>query len=136
MSQGPDDPAEEELPTSLEDAADLVSETFLAAWQSSRTRGVEPDLLRAWLFGIARNVVLEQYRSGSRTTTTDPQAMTAHAEAHHAPRAPDPARCSTTRSRAARAARPRRSRSRPQRTTTSGARATTCSRTCACRSWR
>lgn len=47
----------------LEDAADLVSETFLAAWQSSRTRGVEPDLLRAWLFGIARKT-LSRYRRG------------------------------------------------------------------------
>ncbi|MCK6065182.1 MULTISPECIES: RNA polymerase sigma factor [Microbacterium] len=46
-----------------EDAADLVSDTFLAAWQSSRTSRVEPDLLRAWLFGIARKV-LSRYRRG------------------------------------------------------------------------
>lgn len=46
-----------------EDAADLVSETFLAAWQSSRTSSVAPELLRAWLFGIARKSLL-RYRRG------------------------------------------------------------------------
>lgn len=46
-----------------DDAADLVSETFLAAWRSKRRDAIEPDLLRAWLFGIARNV-LAQYRRG------------------------------------------------------------------------
>ncbi|WBU37072.1 RNA polymerase sigma factor [Homoserinibacter sp. YIM 151385] len=46
-----------------EDAADLVSDTFLAAWQSSRTSTVEPDLLRAWLFGIARKT-MSRYRRG------------------------------------------------------------------------
>ena len=44
-----------------------------------------------WLFGIARNVVLETYRGGSRTTATDPQVLAAHAESRHAVRAPDPA---------------------------------------------
>jgi len=47
----------------VEDAADLVSDTFLAAWQSSRTSTVQPDLLRAWLFGIARKT-LSRYRRG------------------------------------------------------------------------
>jgi RNA polymerase sigma-70 factor (ECF subfamily) len=46
-----------------EDAADLVSETFLAAWKSSRTGSIEPDLLRPWLFGIARKT-LSRYRRG------------------------------------------------------------------------
>jgi len=45
------------------DAADLVSETFLAAWKSSRRSTIEPAMLRAWLFGIARNV-LSQHRRG------------------------------------------------------------------------
>lgn len=49
----------------VEDAADLVGDTFLAAWQSSRTSKVEPDLLRAWLFGIARKK-LSRYRRGRR----------------------------------------------------------------------
>lgn len=47
----------------VEDAADLVSDTFLTAWRSSRTSKIEPDLLRAWLFGIARKV-LSRYRRG------------------------------------------------------------------------
>lgn len=47
----------------VEDAADLVSETFLGAWQSSKTGTVEPEMLRAWLFGIARKV-LSRYRRG------------------------------------------------------------------------
>jgi len=47
----------------VEDAADLVGDTFLAAWQSSRTNKIEPELLRAWLFGIARKT-LSRYRRG------------------------------------------------------------------------
>lgn len=47
----------------VEDAADLLSDTFLAAWQSSRTNKIEPELLRAWLFGIARKT-LSRYRRG------------------------------------------------------------------------
>ena len=45
------------------DAADLVSETFLAAWKSSGRHRIEPEMLRAWLFGIARKV-LSQHRRG------------------------------------------------------------------------
>lgn len=45
------------------DAADLVSETFLAAWKASRSRDIEPGMLRAWLYGIARKV-LSHYRRG------------------------------------------------------------------------
>lgn len=47
------------------DAADLVSETFLAAWKSSKTSTIPPELLRAWLFGIARKT-LSRYRRGRR----------------------------------------------------------------------
>ncbi|WP_457101431.1 RNA polymerase sigma factor [Microbacterium sp. P5_E9] len=55
-----------------QDAADLVGETFLAAWKSSGRHRVEPAMLRAWLFGIARKV-LSQYRRGRvrRTALTD-----------------------------------------------------------------
>lgn len=49
------------MPT--EDAADLVSETFLAAWKSPQLHKISPDMLRPWLFGIARNV-LSQHRRG------------------------------------------------------------------------
>jgi RNA polymerase sigma-70 factor (ECF subfamily) len=49
--------------TPAEDAADLVSETFLAAWKSPRRETVPPEALRPWLFGIARKV-LSQHRRG------------------------------------------------------------------------
>ena len=55
-----------------QDAADLVGETFLAAWKSSARHGIEPAMLRAWLFGIARKV-LSQHRRGRirRSALTD-----------------------------------------------------------------
>lgn len=55
-----------------EDAADLVSETFLAAWKSTKTSTVEREMLRAWLFGIARKT-LSRYRRGKvrRTALSD-----------------------------------------------------------------
>lgn len=49
-----------------EDAADLVSDTFLAAWKSTRTGNVAPDQLRAWLFGIARKTLSRNRRGGTR----------------------------------------------------------------------
>ncbi len=49
-----------------EDAADLVSDTFLAAWKSTRTGNVAPDELRAWLFGIARKTLSRYRRGGTR----------------------------------------------------------------------
>lgn len=51
-----------------DDAADLVSETFLAAWQSSTTCTIEPDMLRAWLFGIARKKLSQHLRGRTRRT--------------------------------------------------------------------
>jgi len=48
---------------SPQDAADLVSETFLAAWKGSGRHRIEPEMLRAWLFGVARKV-LSQHRRG------------------------------------------------------------------------
>ncbi|WP_430591650.1 RNA polymerase sigma factor [Humidisolicoccus flavus] len=50
----------------IEDAADLVSETFLAAWKTSGRRTVEPHMLRAWLYGIARNILSQHRRGGVR----------------------------------------------------------------------
>lgn len=51
-----------------DDAADLVSETFLAAWQSSTTSIIEPGRLRAWLFGIARKTLSRHHRGRIRRT--------------------------------------------------------------------
>ncbi|MGO2520969.1 MAG: RNA polymerase sigma factor [Microbacterium sp.] len=78
---------------SVEDAADLVSETFLAAWKSSKTSSVESGMLRAWLFGIARKI-LSRYRRGRvrrsalsdrlRSTLAGDQAAKESAEGDHA----------------------------------------------------
>ena len=47
---------------SPEDAAELAADVFRIAWQR-----FEPgEASRAWLFGIARNVVLEHYRKTGR----------------------------------------------------------------------
>jgi RNA polymerase sigma-70 factor (ECF subfamily) len=49
-----------------EDAADLVSETMIAAWKSSRRMPRDPEEARMWLFGVARNVLRHYVRSVSR----------------------------------------------------------------------
>jgi RNA polymerase sigma-70 factor (ECF subfamily) len=59
-----------------EDAADLVSETFLAAWKSTRTHTVPPDQLRAWLFGIARKTLSRYRRGGSRRSALSERLRT------------------------------------------------------------
>src|SRR5690606_2310083 len=49
-----------------EDAADLVSETMIAAWKASRRMPHDPEQARMWLFGVARNVLRHHVRSTSR----------------------------------------------------------------------
>jgi RNA polymerase sigma-70 factor (ECF subfamily) len=49
-----------------EDAADLVSETMIAAWKASRRLPRRPEEARMWLFGVARNVLRHHARSTSR----------------------------------------------------------------------
>jgi RNA polymerase sigma factor (sigma-70 family) len=44
-------------------AADIVAETFLAAW---RRRGQLPDDVRPWLFGVARKVIANARRGDRR----------------------------------------------------------------------
>lgn len=48
-----------------DDAADLVAETFLAAWRRVREVPAGPDA-RLWLFGIARGLHLNTRRSARR----------------------------------------------------------------------
>ncbi len=74
-----------------EQAEDAVSEAMTRALHRISTFAWTAAGIDGWLFGIARNVVLETYRGGSRTTATDPQVLAAHAESRHAVRAPDPA---------------------------------------------
>lgn len=49
-----------------EDAADLVSETLIAAWKSVRRMPRHPEQARMWLFGIARNVLRHHGRTMAR----------------------------------------------------------------------
>ncbi len=51
-----------------EDADDLVAEVFTVAWR--RLADVpDGDAARLWLFGVARNVLLNQRRSGRRAAS-------------------------------------------------------------------
>jgi RNA polymerase sigma-70 factor (ECF subfamily) len=45
-------------------AADVVADTFLVAWQ--RLGDIPRDKARAWLFGVARNVLANQHRAARR----------------------------------------------------------------------
>ena len=47
-----------------ETAADVVADAFLVAWQ--RIGDIPPDNGRAWLFGVARNVLANQHRAARR----------------------------------------------------------------------
>ena len=47
-----------------DDADDVAADVFAAAWR--RIEDVDMSLARAWLFGVARNVVLNQWRATSR----------------------------------------------------------------------
>ena len=50
--------------TSREDAADVVAETFLVAWR--RLDDVDEQTALAWLYAVARRVLLSQQRSTRR----------------------------------------------------------------------
>lgn len=50
------------LPAS--DAADAVAEVFTVVWR--RLADIEPERARGWLFGVARGVVSNQWRSNRR----------------------------------------------------------------------
>lgn len=59
---------------SLSHSEDLAQETFLAAWQ--QLRGLrEPNKLRAWLCGIARNLANYSLRRGQRDATRGAQPL-------------------------------------------------------------
>jgi RNA polymerase sigma factor (sigma-70 family) len=61
-----------------ETAADVVADAFLVAWQ--RVGDIPPDNGRAWLFGVARNVLANQHRSARRN---DELAARLRAELSH-----------------------------------------------------
>ena len=53
----------------VQTAEDLTSETFLRAWRRWPPRKVTGNVPRAWLFQIARNLVIDHYRASSRRQT-------------------------------------------------------------------
>lgn len=50
----------------VEDAADLVSETFVAAWKSIARMPECNEEARMWLFGVAQNMLRRHHRSARR----------------------------------------------------------------------
>ncbi|MEV7692319.1 sigma-70 family RNA polymerase sigma factor [Microbacterium sp. NPDC089189] len=49
-----------------EDAADLLGETLVVVWRKARSLPVDPTEARMWMFGIARRVLSQNHRSGTR----------------------------------------------------------------------
>ncbi|MBB5957036.1 RNA polymerase sigma-70 factor (ECF subfamily) [Saccharothrix tamanrassetensis] len=49
-----------------EDAHDVVSEAFLVLWDRRAGHEHEPDALRAWLFGVATNLLRRHVRTEER----------------------------------------------------------------------
>src|SRR4051812_27453426 len=54
-------------------ALDLLQEAFVRAWRNAETLvGLTPARQRAWLFAVARNLVIDQYRGrATRAATQD-----------------------------------------------------------------
>ena len=50
-------------------AEDLTSETFLRAWRRWPPRKLTGNVPRAWVFQIARNLVVDHYRASNRRPT-------------------------------------------------------------------
>ncbi|HWM33476.1 MAG TPA: sigma-70 family RNA polymerase sigma factor [Pseudolysinimonas sp.] len=47
-------------------ADDIVQETLLRAWRTPRILSQPPESTRAWLFTVARNLVIDEFRSARR----------------------------------------------------------------------
>ncbi|WP_424936166.1 MULTISPECIES: sigma-70 family RNA polymerase sigma factor [Bacteria] len=46
-----------------DDADDIAQEVFLRAWQHKHILNDDPSMVRAWMFTVARNLVIDQARS-------------------------------------------------------------------------
>lgn len=54
-----------------EAARDLLQEVFLRAWRHADSwRGLPPERQRAWLFAVARNLVIDSHRSRATAEAT------------------------------------------------------------------
>lgn len=73
-----------------EDAADLLAETLLILWREASRIPERDDQIRAWMFGVAHNVLLHHYRSTARRRAATERAREAlRAEPHPGFRDPD-----------------------------------------------
>ena len=59
-------------------AEDLTSETFLRAWRRWPPRKITGSVPRAWVFQIARNLVIDHYRASARRQTVPLDEARAH----------------------------------------------------------
>jgi RNA polymerase sigma-70 factor (ECF subfamily) len=62
----------------VQTAEDLTSETFLRAWRRWPPRKVTGSVPKAWVFQIARNLVIDHYRASSRRPTVPLDGVNAH----------------------------------------------------------
>ena len=67
-----------------EDAADCVAETLVVLWRRSAELPAEVDPARAWAFGVARGVLSNYRRAGSRRLALA-DALRGTLEVQHAP---------------------------------------------------
>lgn len=66
-------------------AEDIVADAYLVAWRRVHDLPKDPDDARAWLFGIARNCLLNARRSATRRA-----ALAIRLAHHHEPTTPAP----------------------------------------------
>ena len=59
--------------SSQEIAQDLCSETFLKGWESFNKNQEEIENIQAFLYRIARNLVIDHYREKGRTQVVSPE---------------------------------------------------------------
>jgi len=57
-------------------AEDLTSQVFLKAWNNLSSYQIRGLPFKAWLFRIARNSVIDYYRTYKETTPLEPSALT------------------------------------------------------------
>lgn len=60
----------------VEDAADLLSETFVVAWRKVAEIPADPTEVRLWLFGVARKILSQHRRGAVRRTMLADRART------------------------------------------------------------
>lgn len=53
-------------------AEDVVQETLVRAWRHPEVLSRPPGAVRAWLFTVARHLVIDQWRAGREIATDEP----------------------------------------------------------------